>query len=56
MSPGIDTEESIPPGWESILGLLKRFTVPSVGYIYYVVLWGIAYVHYVDDFLLCVVC
>jgi hypothetical protein len=25
-SPGIDSEESIPPGWESIPGLLKRFT------------------------------
>jgi hypothetical protein len=26
MSPGIDSKESIPPGWESFLGLLKRFT------------------------------
>ncbi len=25
-SPGIDSEESISPGWESILGLLKRST------------------------------
>ncbi len=25
-SPGIDSEESIPPSWESIPGLLKRFT------------------------------
>jgi hypothetical protein len=25
-SPGIDSEESISPGWESIPGLLKRFT------------------------------
>jgi hypothetical protein len=27
-SPGIDSEESVPPGlgWESILGLLKSFT------------------------------
>ncbi len=25
-SPGIDSQESIPPGWESILGLLKMFT------------------------------
>ncbi len=24
--PGIDSKELIPPGWESILGLLKRFT------------------------------
>jgi hypothetical protein len=24
--PGIDSEEWIPPGWESIPGLLKRFT------------------------------
>jgi hypothetical protein len=27
-SPGIDSEESVPPGlgWESILGLFKSFT------------------------------
>ncbi len=26
ISPRIDSEESMPPGWESIPGLLKRFT------------------------------
>jgi hypothetical protein len=25
-SPGFDSKETIPPGWESIPGLLKRFT------------------------------
>jgi hypothetical protein len=30
-SPGIDSEESIPPGWESIPGLLKRFTNTGSG-------------------------
>ncbi len=25
-SPGIDSKELIPPGWEPIPGLLKRFT------------------------------
>ncbi len=25
-SPGIDCKKSIPPGWESIPGLFKRFT------------------------------
>jgi hypothetical protein len=28
-SPGIDSNESIPPGWESIPELLKRFTNTS---------------------------
>ncbi len=32
-SPGINAEESIPPGWESIPGLLKRFTNKSLDYI-----------------------
>ncbi len=30
-SPGIDSEELIPPGWESIPGLLKRFTNTGSG-------------------------
>jgi hypothetical protein len=34
MSPGIDSEESIPPGWESTPGLVIRVTnagsVPSL--------------------------
>ncbi len=30
-SPRIDSEESIPPGWESIPGLLKRFTNKGSG-------------------------
>jgi hypothetical protein len=35
MEPGIDSEGSIPPGWESIPGLLKRFTnTGSAGYTY----------------------
>jgi hypothetical protein len=34
MEPGIDSEGWIPPGWESIPGLLKRFTnTGSAGYI-----------------------
>jgi hypothetical protein len=34
MEPGIDSEGSIPPGWESIPELLKRFTnTGSAGYI-----------------------
>ncbi len=28
--PRIDLKESIPPGWESILGLLKRFTIRAL--------------------------
>jgi hypothetical protein len=29
--PGIDSKELIPPGWESILGILKRFTNSGSG-------------------------
>jgi hypothetical protein len=27
--PGIDYEEPIPPGWDSIPGLFKRFKIPA---------------------------
>ncbi len=31
-SPGIDSEEPIPPGWESVTGLLNRFTNTGSGF------------------------
>jgi hypothetical protein len=44
-SPGNDSEESIPPGWESIPGILKRSEAETTFHYYWRVKSGLNFIY-----------